>query len=72
MLTTLPPCSRASLDAIAYRERITAELAEIREARRNALATEATARTVTHRAACARYVQHLNLRTMALHAQLAA
>jgi len=63
---------RRPLDEITARERITAELAEIVEARRLALAAEATARTVQHRASCARYVQHLNLRTIALHAQLAA
>jgi len=63
---------RCSLDDRADRERITAELAEIAEARRLALAAEATARTATHRACCARYVQRLNLRCIALHAQLAA
>lgn len=56
----------------ADRERIKAELAEIVEARRLALAAEATARTPRHRACCARYIQHLNLHAIALHAQLAA
>jgi hypothetical protein len=63
---------RLSPGELARRDQITAELAEIAEARRSALAAEATARTVQHRASCARYVQHLNLRTLVLHAQLAA
>lgn len=58
--------------AVAEHDRIVAELAELVEARRLALAAEATARTVQHRRACARYIQHLNLRTLALHARLAA
>jgi hypothetical protein len=66
------PTATARSCPLVVRERIIAELAEIVEARRTALAAEATARTVQHRASCARYVQHLNLRTLALHAQLAA